>query len=106
MSAKDQFRAPLGASLPRPPDTTTVLVVKLVSVGSLGGLQFTRWENRELQQVKSLAWNRGHLGALTLAEAEAVLVDQLRMVLLHAEGIQADLFEALLPARNPGDCAS
>ena len=63
----------------------------------------TRWAGDELQEVKTLAWTQGQLNASTLYELEAVVVDQLRLALLAIEGVQADLWEALLDVRNPSE---
>ena len=92
MNAESGSYEASSASIPHPHDTNVLLVVKAASVGSLGGVQITRWYANRLDDVKIAAWVRGQLTASTLTELEAVLVDQLRLALMATVGIPAELF--------------
>jgi len=94
MSEKDLFTGAPGAIVPTQKDPSVILVLKLVTVGTLRTLLVHRWHENSLQDVKSAVWLLGQLNGSTMNEVEAVLIDQARLALLQTEGIQAELFEA------------
>lgn len=94
------YAAP-GALVGPAPVPTTILLVEAGSLGSVERVTIRRVSGPTLFEVKTFAWQAGKLGVLQWAEMEATLIDQFRLGILAAYGIQAELWGALEAPTGP-----
>jgi hypothetical protein len=97
MSTNDQAANGPGSSPFEDLGLAGIVLLFEASRGSVQRLVLRRLGPSSLTDLKRFEWPAGKLSASGLAEIEATLIDQFRLMILAAHGVQADLFEGLWP---------